>query len=122
MPVIQIKKTQWRSVQQKRELYWLTIRILLTRFTWKDYENWRGKSKNHNLWTFKKNWRYAKFSGRYEIEKKNKNSNSNNSNINYAIYIILLLLIWIQSCLILSANDLKKVSLSGRRDIYLKVL
>lgn len=35
----------------------------------------------------------AKFSGRYEIEKKNKNSNSNNSNVNYAIYIILLLLI-----------------------------
>ena len=40
----------------------------------------------------KKNWRDAKFSGRYEIEKKNKNSNSNNSNVNYAIYIILLLL------------------------------
>lgn len=31
-----------------------------------------------------------KFSGRYEIGKKNNNSNSNNSNINYPIYIILL--------------------------------
>ena len=31
-----------------------------------------------------------KFSGRYEIGKKNNNSNSNNSNINYPTYIILL--------------------------------
>ena len=42
----------------------------------------------------KKNWRDAKFSGRYGIGKKNKNSNSNNSNVNYAIYIILLLLLF----------------------------
>jgi hypothetical protein len=35
----------------------------------------------------KKNWSDAKFSGRYEIGKKNSNSNSN---INYPIYIILL--------------------------------
>lgn len=41
----------------------------------------------------KKNRTDAKFSSKYEIEKKNNNnSTSNNININYASYIMLLLL------------------------------
>jgi hypothetical protein len=56
-----------------------------------------------------------KFSSRYEIGKNNSNSNS--SNVNYAIYIILLLF-YIQSCLILSPNDLKKIPILVR-EIYI---
>jgi hypothetical protein len=58
-----------------------------------------------------------KFSSRYEIGKNNSNSNSNSSNVNYAIYIILLLF-YIQSCLILSPNDLKKIPILVR-EIYI---